>query len=70
MDRALVCRGVFLWSHQMSKPTAKEILTAMGEFFRHNNSVDPYAMFDETTTFKKAVEEYLQQQAKDARKEK
>ena len=43
----------------MRKPTAREILEAMNEFFRHHNSLDPHAMMTETLTFKQAVEQFL-----------
>ena len=47
----------------MRKATAREILMAMNEFFRHNNPVDPHAMFDETRKFKTVVQEYLHRDA-------
>jgi len=35
------------------------ILWEINEFFRHNNPVDPSAMFNDTTTFKNVVAEYM-----------
>lgn len=43
----------------MRNPTAREILAAMNEFFRHHNSVDPHALMTDRLTFKQAVEQCL-----------
>lgn len=40
-------------------PDGHEILLAIHEFFRHWNPVDPSTMFNDTDTFKQAVEAYI-----------
>jgi hypothetical protein len=45
----------------------RKLLLAIHEHFRHWNSVDPSAMFDENTTFKQAVEAYVANAARSDR---
>jgi len=61
LHRHEVANSVFVPNARLisAAPEAHELLLQINEFFRHWGSPDPSAMFDETRTFKQAVEEYL-----------